>query len=138
MRRKIVADDGAAVFAVLSDIRTSLDTIRDVLGPPLRTRLRDAVDGAEDAVRFVLEGHDADPALGGAAGVNLLFALGNVLGAWHVLRQAAATQAHDPAREARGLLANVYAEQILPRATAYCEAVRAGSASIMAARDEWF
>jgi alkylation response protein AidB-like acyl-CoA dehydrogenase len=82
VRRKIIADEGRAVLALLDEISAWCEAhkVEAALRPPIVQALAEAVRLATTAVRFVLERHADDPALAGAVSVNLLMLLGTVLG----------------------------------------------------------
>ncbi len=134
VRRQLAGDGGRAAFDLLAEIRAELDAGRD---SALAARFRSAIEELERCARFVLERQHQDPALSGAIGVNLLLAFGNVLGGVHCWRQAARSSPERAADGPKWGLARFYAEQLLPRASALCASVLAGSEGIMSMRSDW-
>jgi alkylation response protein AidB-like acyl-CoA dehydrogenase len=135
LKRKIIADGGRALFALLAELRGSLAGA--IVDEGLSKPLRRAADDVERAVRFVLAEHWEDPALAGAVGVNMLLGLGVTLGGWRLALQAAHAGPGDRATAERAL-ARFYAEHWLPRNAAYCGTVLAGSAGVMGLPEERF
>jgi 3-(methylthio)propanoyl-CoA dehydrogenase len=149
VRRKIIGDGGKAARALIEEMRAWLGAERraGVLPEALGTGFGRGLDAVEQAVRFVLERHDEDDALAGAAAVNLLMLMGTVLGGWQMGRAAeeaarqlaaGATGEERAFLEGRKVTARFYAEHILTRAHAYLGAVLAGSASIMSLDESLF
>jgi 3-(methylsulfanyl)propanoyl-CoA dehydrogenase len=147
--RKLIADGGAAVGALLGEIKTFLCATEfgaDLLPVAIRTALDAALGCAYRAVEYVLREHRADPNLPGAAGVNLLMLMGTLLGGWqlaiaarHAISERAGN-AQDPEwfLSAKPVTALFYAQHVLPRAHSYLSAIMAGSASVMGLAEQQF
>jgi alkylation response protein AidB-like acyl-CoA dehydrogenase len=144
VKRKIIADEGRAVLALLDEISAWCESqkVEAALRPPIVQALAEAVRLAETAIRFVIERHAGDAALAGAVSVNLLMLLGTLLGGFGHGRaaRAAAQRLLDSDEEqafleAKAPTAAFYAEHLLPRTKAYCASILAGSGSVMALSD---
>ncbi len=108
--RKVVKDGGAAIRALLAEVRAA------------DPRLARATAALEDATTRML-GFDADTAQSYAAAY--LEACGWTLGGWMLARAAAASPAH-------GATASFYLSRLLPRAEARCLEIAAGSDALAA------
>lgn len=144
--RKVLRDGGRALGGLLSEMQ-ALDEALAGAGAalkPIRDAFAAGVRALRDSARVILEGSAQDENLAGAAAFNFLMLLGTVGGGWQMARSALiAARGSSPAASPRFLrtklaTARVYADQILPRAQAYAQAVAAGSASIMAFEEDDF
>ena len=144
--RKILADDGAALTALLRDIQETADALRQSEDlADLGNALADAVATAEAAGQWLLQHAAEDRSVGGAAGVNLLMLLGYVCGGWVMGRAAlqalallAGGAGDESFLQAKLVTAQFYAEHYLPRADACLATLQSGPASIMALTAEQF
>jgi alkylation response protein AidB-like acyl-CoA dehydrogenase len=144
--RKILADDGAALTALLRDIQGTADALRQSEDlADLGNALAGAVATAEAAGQWLLQHAAEDRSVGGAAGVNLLMLLGYVCGGWVMGRSAlqarsllAGGAGDEPFLQAKLVTAQFYAEHYLPRADACLAMLQSGPASIMALTAEQF
>jgi len=145
--RKLLRDGGATVSAFVSEMR-QVDAPLANAGEDLAALRLWLAKGLDEVVlcsSHLLSGERKDPDLASAAAFNYLMLMGTVIGGWQLARGALAavrkleTDATDPAfLRTQVLLARFYAEQVLPRASAYGVAVRAGSATVMALTAEQF
>lgn len=146
--RKLIADRGAAVGALLEEISDFIaaagagETLPAVVGRELVA----AHERAAAARGWVLERYSEDPNLPGAAAVNFLLLMGVLVGGWQLAVQArhasrVAADGSDEERrflEAKIVTARFYAEHLLPRSYAYLTAIEAGSDSVMALAEQQF
>ena len=125
--RKVLRDGGAALGTLLDEIRAEIGT--DEFAAPLAA----AVDAVESAARLVIAGSAEDPDLPGAASTDFLELAGLVLFAWLWAKMARAA-GEGPKCE----LARFFYAKLLPKTLALEQTIRAGSASVMALREEVF
>jgi alkylation response protein AidB-like acyl-CoA dehydrogenase len=144
--RKILADGGEALSALLAEIGETADGLRqdeDLSG--LGEALAAGVTAASSARDWLLEHARENRYVGGAAGVNLLMLLGYVCGGWIMGASALRAQAllasgsgDASFLQAKLATARFYGDHYLPRAEACRAAVQAGPDSIMALSAEQF
>ena len=103
-----------------------------------RVALKGGLESARAAATSVLERHLADPELAGAVAVNLLMAMGTLLGGWQLAKGALAARsmvdrdgADAELLEAKLTTSEFYAEHFMPRIAAYTATVLAGSRTVM-------
>ena len=125
--RKVLRDGGAALGTLLDEIRAEIGT--DEFAAPLAA----AVDAVESAARLVMAGSAEDPDLPGAASTDFLELAGLALFAWLWAKMARAA-GDGPKLE----LARFFYAKLLPKTLALEQTIRAGSASVMALREEVF
>jgi alkylation response protein AidB-like acyl-CoA dehydrogenase len=144
--RKLLRDGGATVSAFVSDMR-AVDAPLANAGDDLavvRSSLARGLDELVQCSTYILTGEKKDPELPGAAAFNYLMLIGTVIGGWQLARGALvaleqlASGGDKAFLDAQIVMARFYAEQILPRCTAYAAAIRAGSGSTMALSAEHF
>ncbi|MDH4104929.1 MAG: acyl-CoA dehydrogenase [Gammaproteobacteria bacterium] len=145
--RKLMRDGGATVSAFVSDMR-AVDAPLANAGEDMasvRVWLAKALDEVVQCSSHLLAGERKDPELLGSAAFNYLMLMGTVIGGWQLARGALAAiqQLERDATDAaflrtQVLMAQFYAEHVLPRALAYGVAVRAGSRQIMALTADQF
>jgi len=144
--RKVLADDGAALQALLDDVQATADEL--VANSKLETlgsSLSAAVQSASDVRDWYLEYAKTDKLAAGSSGVNLMMAMGYVCGAW-VMGQSAlkASKLLAAGKGDKGFLetkvktARFYFDHLLPRSEYGFVAVKAGSESMMALSQEEF
>jgi acyl-CoA dehydrogenase len=145
--RKVLADGGTGMQRMLADIG-ELDTRLAESGPELdsiRTAVAAGRQRLEDATKWLLSQAQKNPAVVFLAAYDYLMLAGTVIGAWQMGR--AAEVAHRKLQDNEGdtdffsakiITAKFYAEQILPRSAAYCEAVTSGSTAAMELSEEQF
>jgi alkylation response protein AidB-like acyl-CoA dehydrogenase len=145
--RKVLRDGGRAMASLITEMRTTQAQLESATGVPgdLAGRLSAGIDALERAVQWLLKHGSHDPHAPGAAGVNLLMLTGTVAGGWLLGRGALAAARRlgegDSDREyleAKLVTARFFAEQLMPRASAYAEAITAGSESMMTLAEEQF
>ena len=125
--RKVLRDGGAALGTLLDEIRAEVGT--DEFAAPLAA----AADAVESAARRVIAGSAEDPDLPGAASTDFLELAGLALFAWLWAKMARAA-GDGPKLE----LARFFYAKLLPKTLALEQTIRAGSASVMALRDDVF
>ena len=145
--RKFLRDGGQALHALVAEIQTAdADLARhgDTLAT-IRAALTEGCDDLAGAAEWLLANHDKNVHTPGAVSFNLLMLAGTVIGGWQMSRAAVVASDHlaadgaDPAfLESKILTARFYAEQIMPRASAYRRAIEAGGDTMMAVLEEQF
>jgi len=144
--RKTLGDNGAALQALLDDIRATAAALSAVEGfAQLGDSLGKAVGQAAEARSWLLEHGSADRNAAGSASFNLLMLLGYLCGGWVMgmsalkARQMLDAGAGDvPFLEAKLVTARFYFEHLLPRTGACLAAATAGTESVMALAAEQF
>ena len=138
--RRLLRDGGATVSAFVSDMR-AVDAPLANAGEEfavVRSALARALDELVQCSTQILTGERKDPELAGAVAFNYMMLLGTVVGGWQLARGALAARQQGVAggdrafADAQVVMACFYAEQVLPRCSAYAAAVRAGSRTVMA------
>jgi alkylation response protein AidB-like acyl-CoA dehydrogenase len=123
--RKLGMEDGAAVRDLVADIRATLAELQGGELADICASLTTALEALEDATAWMSARRGQPDALAGATAYLTL--MGDVVGGWMLLRQAARREG------ARGApLARTYAEQVLSRAPGLATAVTAGAGSLAA------
>ncbi len=125
--RKLSMAGGAAVKALLADIRATAAALKDERLTGVASRLNAGADAAERAGDWLSTRKGTADALAGATAYLQL--MGEVTGGWILAKgaQAACTMAgDDPFYAGKISLARVYADQVLTRAGALAEAVMSG------------
>jgi alkylation response protein AidB-like acyl-CoA dehydrogenase len=137
--RKLLRDGGATVSAFVSDMR-AVDAPLANAGDEfavVRQALKRGLDELVQCSSHLLSGEKRDPELTSAAAVNYLRLLGTVIGGWQLARGAlvafdgTSTITDTAFLQAQIVMAQFYAEHLLPRCTGYAASVRAGSGSVM-------
>jgi alkylation response protein AidB-like acyl-CoA dehydrogenase len=144
--RKILRDKGAALAALLADLRaTDAELAPHADLATIRQAHADGCAAVEAAGRWLAVHAGDSPATPGAASYHMLMLLGIVTGGWQLARSAAiatrrlAGGATDAAfYRAKILTATFYAEQVMPQAAAHLRAIEAGAATLSALPDEQF
>ncbi len=144
--RKILADEGRAIKALIAEIRDFSSTMETVAAlTDIRAALSEGVNNLQAAVDWLIENAPGDQNVPGAASVNLLMLAGTVIGGWQMARAALAVtektgEAGSDAAfcEAKLITARFYAGHILPRANAYMRAATCQSELIMAMPENSF
>jgi 3-(methylthio)propanoyl-CoA dehydrogenase len=145
--RKLTMDKGAAMMALIADMRdveARLATANAAELASIRVHLAAAIDAQEQATEWMLRTIAADPGAAMAASVHYMMLTGFVCGGWQMARAAIAANAgplpdgDEIFRRAKVLTAAFYAEQILPKASALLTAVRGGESHAWELRDEDF
>jgi alkylation response protein AidB-like acyl-CoA dehydrogenase len=144
--RKVLRDGGATVAAFVTEMRgvdAPLANAGDELAV-VRQALSRGLDELVQCSTYLLTNARQDPELASAAAFDYMMLLGTVIGGWQLARGALAAQellaaGGDKAfLEAQVVLAQFYAEHVLPRCVAHAAAVRSGSASKMALAADHF
>jgi alkylation response protein AidB-like acyl-CoA dehydrogenase len=144
--RKILRDRGAALAALVADLRATHGELAGVAGlADLHRAFGDGIAAVESAARWLAAHAGDDPATPGAVSYHLLMLLGIVTGGWQLARAALAASrclaggASDAEfYRAKVLTARFYAEQFLPQATGHLRAIEAGAATLAALPDDQF
>jgi alkylation response protein AidB-like acyl-CoA dehydrogenase len=144
--RKLLRDGGATVAEFVSDMR-AVDAPLANAGERLasvRKALARALDELVEASSTILSGDKRDPELASGVAYDYLMLAGTAIGGWQLARGALAALEQLEGSTDKGfletqlVLAQFYAEHLLPRCTAHAAAVRAGSGSLMALAAEQF
>lgn len=140
--RKVLRDRGAAMNALLAEMRSleaPLAAVADPAFPALRQAVTEGAAMLEQATAWILDAHDRDPVLPAAAAVPFLLLAGTVVGGWESARAALAaaalrTQAGADPGFLTGKIATAafYAEALAPAAASLARTVTQGSAGVMA------
>jgi acyl-CoA dehydrogenase len=140
--RKVLRDGGAALGALLAEMRAAARALpdSDPRCDALARGLADAIGRLDESTRAIAVASRDDAHLVGSVAFNYLMLLGYACGAWQWALAAAAAHADASAggataTQARGLLdaAGFYANCVLPRVRLHAELVAAGSAPVMGA-----
>ena len=144
--RKLLRDGGATVSAFISDMR-AVDAPLANAGEDLaivRQALSRSLDELVQSSTLLLTGERRDPELVSAVAFDYMMLIGTVIGGWQLARGALAALEQIAAGgdraflQAQVVMAQFYAEHVLPRCSAHAAAVRAGSGSTMALAAEHF
>lgn len=144
--RKTLGDNGAALHALLDEIRATAAALSAVNNlAPLAAGLNKAVEEAAQAGAWLLEHGSKDRSAVGAASFNFMLLKGYLCGGWVMARAALKARqmldagAGDAAfLEAKLVTVRFYFEHLLPRTSACLAAATAGSESMMALDAEQF
>jgi 3-(methylthio)propanoyl-CoA dehydrogenase len=145
--RKTARDGGVVASRIIDEIRQTQRELAAHANPELQAiaaRLSTGADAFEEVVRFVVANIQSDIKGVFAGSVLYLKLAGIVLGGWQMGRAAlvAAQRASKAEGEdfhvAKIATARFFADHILPRASAYRDAIVAGGASVMALREDQF
>ncbi len=137
--RKVGAEAGATALALIKAMRGAASKLE--AGPFADTRgsLKDAIDGLEQATRWIVDSFPRDAKAVAAVSVPYLKLFGTVSGGWMMARAAliASEQLKQPDAdqdflEAKLATARFYAEHELPKAAALAREVIHGAASVLA------
>ncbi len=142
--RKLMRDEGREFGRLIEEVRATSDLL-SVGGAEFSTITASLIEGAktlEELSGWLLPRAKNNQQLPGAVAVNLLMAVGTVLGGWLLAKSSLIAkekiQEDEPFYSAKMVTARFYAEQIMPRAGAYGKAVLSGHDSTMALRDDQF
>ena len=129
--RKIIADEGREVRALIAELRG------------IRTEIDGGLDLLEQGVEWLLANATTDPVAAGTASFNLLMLAGTVLGGAYLSQGAAIANDADSGVDAgfaaqKEATASFYCAHILPRAHGYLAALTADPAVTMAISPEAF
>jgi alkylation response protein AidB-like acyl-CoA dehydrogenase len=137
--RKLSIAGGAAVKALLADIRATAAALTDERLAGVAARLKAGADAAERAGDWLSAKKGAADALAGATAYLQL--MGEVTGGWMLAKGAKAAcemAGDDPFYAGKIALARVYADQVLTRAPALADAVTSGGDDLHAMTAEAF
>ena len=147
MGRKLMRDSGAGMIDLFEEVKafnTELQAQDDAVFGSMKTQLNTAIDSAMNSIEWVLKNAKSDPNLASAVGVNMLMMMGTTLGGYLLAKGAVAAQKHIDAGSDDAFygnkiaVANFYAEQILPRSSAYATAVKSGHEAVMSLSTDSF
>ncbi|MDR3524288.1 MAG: acyl-CoA dehydrogenase C-terminal domain-containing protein [Acetobacteraceae bacterium] len=142
--RKLPAQQGAAMAALIADMRAVVISTAAIDHPSLRVisqALAESVDALEQASQWLARTLASDPVAAMAASVNYMMLAGYVCGGWQLARAAQIALPHAGADEflqAKITTAVFYAEQILPKTASLLTTVRAGASQAQALPIEQF
>ncbi|MEL7447666.1 MAG: acyl-CoA dehydrogenase [Pseudomonadota bacterium] len=143
--RKVIRDQGRAIGALSDDMRDTVNALRDAgdgFGSMADT-LADGVKTLDKAVATLLSSYEDDVHATNAMAFNLMMLTGTVTGGWLLAKEALTAKAKladsdDEFYRTKIVTARFYAQQVMPRARAYAEALAAGSNDIMALAEDQF
>jgi acyl-CoA dehydrogenase len=139
--RKVGFEKGATALAVIAAMR-EIDARLAAGGGKLastRVNLKEAVDGLENATRWIVDTYPGNPKAVAAVSVPYLRLFGTVAGGWMMARAALAAReklgqpdADRDYLEAKLATARFYAEHELPRSATFVREVTHGADSVLA------
>ena len=144
--RKLLRDGGATVSAFVSDMR-EVDAPLANAGDDMavvRSALARGLDDLVQCSTSILTAEKRDPELVGSVAFDYMMLIGTVIGGWQLARGALVALEQLAAGgdkafcEAQVVMAQFYAEHVLPRSMSYAASIRAGSRSTMALSAERF
>ena len=130
--RKLVRDNGVGFKALMLEIEQTINdsSVDKALASVLESYKADL----EQAANYILQNSSSSAKFEGAVSYNFLMQMGYVVGAWYHLRSGAIAQGKIDAGEGdanfyrnKQIAAQFYIKQLLPRATAYGQAVTTGA-----------
>jgi len=141
--RKLPMQQGAAIEALIAEMRGVVTAVREAGGPQFTAIGRNlvaGVDAFEQASDWLVRLLASDPPAAMAGSVNYMMLGGYVCGGWQLARAALAAVGYsdDAFYQARITTAAFYAEQILPKAAALLTAVKSGGSFAQAMPVEEF
>jgi acyl-CoA dehydrogenase len=145
--RKLALDRGAAMTALLDDMRTVETQLGESQSDDLaviRHSLADGIKALSGATDGLLSTMAQDPSSVMAVSVPYMMLVGYVCGGWQMARAALVAQeklaaGEDPKfYESKLMTARFYAEHILPKAIALMHTVKGGGKSTLALAEEQF
>ncbi|HYQ91106.1 MAG TPA: acyl-CoA dehydrogenase C-terminal domain-containing protein, partial [Candidatus Competibacteraceae bacterium] len=145
--RKLVMDKGQAMLNLIADMHKVEEQLGKAGGDDLaaiKAGLGQGIEALNSATQWMLATIAQDAPSVMAVSVNYLMLSGYVCGGWQMARAALVAQqklaaGEDPEfHEAKLITARFYAEQILPKATALLNAIKAGGKSTLALAEGQF
>jgi alkylation response protein AidB-like acyl-CoA dehydrogenase len=145
--RKMLANQGEVLEALLDDMQLTLDGMAQVEGLHVSEKcfFMEALGAARDAKAYVLEQAAQDKNLPGSVSYNFMMLFGYLAGGWMMVQSAMQAQKLLNAGEgdadflrAKLMTSQFYCEHLLPRTQACLAAVLAGNSTIMAMPEEQF
>jgi acyl-CoA dehydrogenase len=145
--RKLVQDKGAAMASLIADMRAVEEQLGGAPGDDLaaiRSSLAEGIKAISNATDVLLGTMAQDPSMAMANSVNYLMLVGYACGGWQMARAALVAQHRLAAgedtdfHEAKLITARFYADQVLPKATALAQTIKAGGHSTLALAEEQF
>jgi len=132
--RKLYADKGAAMQDLLAEMGADLDQWKaDNFNAPLE-KLDNALEQAKQATDFCLAAMQKDSTLGTGSAYAYMMLMGYVVGAWLQIKALAASQqdAQMGNQQKQSWCQSVvfYCDHILPRASAFYQAIESGHESV--------
>lgn len=130
--RKLLRDRGEGFKALMTEMDATIGADND--NPVMTAQFTKAKNDLQNVAEFVLNNADNSAKFEGAVAYNFLMQMGYVCGAWYHLRSAVIAQQNLGAGQGdqqfmqnKVTAARFFIQQMLPRATAYGEAILAGS-----------
>ena len=141
--RKILADEGRAMKALLDEMRATLAACDSTRLEPVQTALAENISELESGIDWLVTEAIDHPDLPGAAAANLLMAAGVAVGMWQMARSAVAVSGgnddYDKSFcESKLYTATFYARQVSPRVLMYVRAAMSGAEAVMGLDEELF
>ncbi|MFT5767050.1 MAG: hypothetical protein ACI9DH_000871, partial [Halioglobus sp.] len=144
MGRKLIRDNGLELGRLISEIRATQSEV-GAQGSDMTSiaeSLASGADSLEEASNWILAQYLDNPQLPGATAVNVLMAAGTLVGGWLMAKAALVAKTKMTEDEefysAKIITARFYAEQVMPRVSAYLAAAKSGSDMTMALADDQF
>jgi len=144
--RKIGRDGGAAMEAVLDDLRatvTALDAADDSRTAIIATALGRALAEMESSTQHILQAMSEDASIALGASFDYMMQTGYLFGGWQLARSALVALSRlregsdNPFYEQKVATAVFYAEQILPRCAGHAGAVSSAAGSLHSYPVDW-
>ena len=130
--RKLLRDSGAGFKALMAEMDATISSLGS--DHALVSQFAKYKDSLQETAQFILDNSASSGSFEGAISFNFLMQMGYVCGAWYHLRSFEIAQAKLDAGEGdakfyrnKQLAASFFINQMLPRATAYGDAVTQGA-----------
>lgn len=141
--RKVIRDQGAALFNLLTEIK-QLSAEASRVFPDQAQQLDNAVQLLDETTQFILANNQDDQQLVGSASFNYLMGSGTIFASWLMLKSAIVATAQlsdDPTSSfhtTKVATAKFYFEHILPRANGYLTTALANPTTYMGLAEDAF
>ena len=126
--RKVIRDRGTELNKLLEEMRVDEIRLHQSAGLELvAVGLSTAIEELQQTLDWILEHHEVNPSVVGAAAFNFLMGAGTCITGWLMARASLACQDRggDEFSQRKITTAGFYANHVLPRTHAYLSAVRA-------------
>lgn len=129
--RKLIKDEGERFNMLISEIESSLQSLKSEGDAALYNQVKMAVEFLKQTAGSILQNAETSPFFAGRVAYNFMMQIGYVLGAWYHLRshKISTENSLDAFYQRKCQSAQFYIEQLLPRAAAYGQAVLASAES---------
>jgi alkylation response protein AidB-like acyl-CoA dehydrogenase len=143
--RKLRMDEGKLIRDLLDEINEFTESLNQQGEEfeTIRLNLADSLEAVEEATAWLTEKGTEDPIQAISGATPYLRMLGQLVGGWFLARLAIGARSNDDIgnsdfRNSKMIVANFYAEQLLPLTRAQLGAVTAGSFDLFAVPEELF